>query len=779
MFRRIVFACVLLTVAARAEQEFLRVADLDPVTVRPAAEHPPVTLVKGGKPVGMIYTVLADHETNQLVRELQDAIKATTGAELPIAKEEPAADQPAIIVGGQVSAELPIEGFEVRTAANRVYIIGHGAGVNWGIDDFLERLVGVRWYWPLAHHGRSVEQRADLVIPPLHYTDAPAYRMRVGWPPYYNGTPYDRLHVHDLYLRLRGGNSWPIQLRVHQPSRWHQVYGEDRPEIFALRADGTRNLAMYCYGDPRTVETFIENIELYEQLENKRDKKYQNHVSFIAGDAITVSPPDLGVHCTCEHCAPLLEPEAGRYASAAKLMGTFVRQLALEVKKRWPEKTIIYLPYVNYTFAPEGIEFPDNVEVQLCGMPGIAMYKEPALRDLYQQNIDDWRKLTNRKVQTWDYACWPTDRTKAPFQYPHVLKDYYQRNRDKLVGTFINGGIPDEWTSQHFTMYCWMKLMWDPEFDVDAAADEFCRRLFGPAAKPMRELLRLQTDRWEQVDWPVDAVSPKALYEMSYTAPVLEQMKALLAAAREATPDEVTKARIDYYATDFEAFFAEAESLLSGEGLNHLIAQKVPDNPVIDGKLDDQWWAMAQPRGFVRKRGQEIAPAKYPTEVRAVWTLDGVTFGLKMHEPNPAELKMDLKVRDDGTLWPRNDNVEVFIDVTGRKEGEYYQWLINPANTVGDYHNGDPTWNPTEAKHAVHIGEDYWSLELYVPTSMFKDAITPHTGKAWAGQFTRHRVSDGRQDRKDDSITEYSRLNNKLGGFSRNAADFGLIKFIE
>lgn len=772
-----------------AETQPLDIPDLDPVTIKEPADHAPVPLVREGKPEAVVHLTRGGGVINKLFGEFQDAVKATTGTELPRAKDAPAPDQPAVVIGdmrlakeaGVDAAALEIEGFAIKTAPNRIYIIGKDQnGIAWGIADFLERIVDVRWYWPLDHHGRTIQETDTLVVKPMHYTDAPAYRMRGGWPPFYNGTPYGTLRVNDLYDRLRGGSSWPHKLNVHQPRshQWWGIYNEKRPEIFALRDDGSRNSSMFCYGHPKTVETFIANIELYESLDAKERRQGANKqkVSFINGNTITVSPPDMGVYCACEHCTPLLDMDKDRFEQASRLMGTFVKELATEVKNRWPNKTVLYLPYVNYTYAPEGIEFPDNVEVQLCGMPGVAMYKQPALNERYQKNIDDWAKLTNRKVQTWDYSCWPTDRTKAPFQYPHVLKDYYARNQEKMVGTFINGGIPDEWLAQHFTMYCWMKLMWDPAFDVDAAADEFCKRMFGPAAAPMRELLRLQTDRWEDVVWEVNSVSPKALYGESYTDEVMERMRELLDKAREATADDnVIAARVKYYAQPFPAFFDEAEALRSGKGLRHLTAQKVPANPKIDGKLDDRWWEMAEPLvGFERKAGDKTVEAKFVTEVRAVWTLDGVTFGLKMHEPDPDSLKMDLKTRDDGGLWPRNDNAEVFVDVTGAKLGRYWQWLITPANTVMDVRDGDLTWNPEEPKHAVHIGEDYWSIELYLPNAMFEDVEgfqKPHTGKQWAAQFTRHR--------KSSKPNEYSRLNNKLGGFSRNVADFGLIKFVE
>jgi len=771
--------------------EPLGAADLDPVWVQPAGDHAPVVLVEDGRARAKVFVAAKGGPAlATLLKELVAAVKETTGAELEVVREMPAADVPAVVIGdcdasraaGIDPTKLPIEGFAIRTAPNRVFIVGSVekvAGAEneadaWGVADFLERHVGVRWYWPADRGGRSVQPRKTLAVAPANYTDAPAYRMRVGWPPFYNAAD-GAFHVQALYHKLRGGNSWPTRLRVHQPSQWDQVYAKQRPEIFALRPDGTRNVHVLCYGNARTRETFLENIEAHYagSIDDRRRD------TFIHGDTITVSPADTGITCACPDCQKLLEPAAGRWASASRLLGTFVSALAADVKKRWPDKTVLYLPYVNYTLAPEGIVFGDNVEVQLCGMPGVAMYKEPALAEQFQRNIDRWAKLTGRKVQTWDYSCWPTDRTKAMYQYPHVLADYYRRNRDKLVGTFINGGLLDEWTRHHVSMYCWMKLLWDPAFDVDAAMEEYCRRMYGPAAGEVRELLRLQCDRWEQVRWPLPTVSPKAVHEVSFPREVVAKMKELLEQARgRAADDEAVSARLAFFAAPFEAFFAESASVHEGAGLRGLVAPKVAEAPVVDGKLDDACWALAEPVTLVRSAGDRQVDARYRTEVRMVWTLEGVAVAMRMAEPNPKALVRDIKTSDDPLAW-HNDNVEVFLDVTGQKEGRYYQFIINPNPAVWDGKDGDATWSAEGMKLAVQVGDDCWTVEMYLPLAALAGGLRPGTGVAWAGQFTRHRISDGRTNRSEDNYPEYSRLNFRFGGGSANVADFGMIRFVE
>jgi len=54
------------------------------------------------------------------------------------------------------------------------------------------------------------------------------------------------------------------------------------------------------------------------------------------------------------------------------------------------------------------------------------------------------------------------------------------------------------WTIQTVSTYCWLRLLWNPDHDVDATINEFCRRMFDKAEKPMRELVQIQIDGWEK-----------------------------------------------------------------------------------------------------------------------------------------------------------------------------------------------------------------------------------------------------------------------------------------
>jgi len=755
-------------------------------------QHAPVELVKDGQARASI--VVMNRVVN--ARDLQKYIQQATGAQLPIVNDK--LEGPAVVLGdcpeaaalGLDSRRMPPEGFTIKTSADRMFIVGNNSGrnangVQWGVSEFLERFLGMRWYFPPATEdgpdiGQSIPKSRDLIVPPVWLEDAPAFRMRELWPSVSDSWHGRGIRMGPLHTFLRSGNSWPIRLRVHQPnwSRYEELK-KDRPEVYQMRKDGSRQYSVLCYSHPKTLQTYLEGIQ------NFADGKRPIFAP-ISGKAITVSPADVELACYCDHCRRLWDDEGGQYGGASKVMATFVDKLAREVLRRWPAQgfTIIYLPYLNYTAAPDGFKFPNNVQVQLCGMPGLATYKEPAIRQAEQANIDRWITISGRPIEDWHYCCWPAHKTKAAYQYPHVIKQFYQQNRRKTVGTFING-TGNHWPRQHISLYCWLKVLWDPEFDVDAAVDEFCRRMFGRAAGTMRELVGMQIDGWEQSRWPGSRFSPKGIYEASFPPESISKMKQLFARARgEAKGDSLVMARLDYYAPALEAFFEEAD-VMSGRGFKPLLAQKVDENPTLDGKLDDSQWQRAAANSFVKAGGKDQGkPARYPTTVRAVWTTDGITFGFHMQEPTPHLLETRHGGHDNGEVfW--DDNIEIFVDVTGRNEGEFYQFIVNPEINYWDSKQKDTTWECPGFRAKSHRGKDFWSIEVFLPYAAFPEAAKPGSGTdtVWTGNFTRHRVADkglkSQKPQQEGSVREYQRMNTTGAKTSDNLADFSEIKFIE
>lgn len=765
------------------------VSDLNPVSIHDAPSHAPLVLVEEGQARAKIVVPGGiTPELRPFLDELQLTIALTTGAELEITTEIEGG--PSIIIGdcrealalGLDGSDMPIESFAIKTSANAVHIVGNDPGNLWGIVEFMERFVDVRWFWPADRGGRSIQPRPDLIVSPVHLTDAPAFRKRHDYPPAGNGPDGTRQILRHQYSMMRNAETWPVSIRVHRPGVEWEHYRTSRPEIFALRTDGTRHGQMYCYSHPLTLQTFLEEIEAH-YAGRELPTFQRGGATFIYKDSISVSPPDVAPTCACEACQKLWRPEGGQYAAATYALADFVQRLATTVQERWPDKTIIYLPYQNYTEAPEGVSFPGNVEVQICGMPGFAQYKEPRIMAWEQEQLEKWYAITGRPVQNWHYSCWPADRIRAPYQYPHVLQNYYRKNRDILVGTFING-TKDHWPRHHISLYAWHKLMWNPDYDVNAGLAAYTKRMYGPAAGIMRELVYILIDGWQDSRWVDGVLTPGEVYAQAYPPPVMARIQELLAAAETAIGDDAElRRRLDYFKLPFDAFFKEYRLIVHGEGIRSVTVMRVDEPPVLDGRLDDAAWERAVPTDLVvHTPPQGEREPNFPSTARVVWTPEALYIGMRLTEPETGSLATDIRARDDSLMW-HQDCIEVFLNVSGENDFGCYQFIFTAGGAIWDAapggldgRSGDAAaWDLDGLDTAVAIEDGYWTIEVRLPIAGFKDALRPGTGVSWNGQITRHRNRRG----KTVGDGENQKINATFGGRNNNTTDFAPFVFVE
>ncbi len=179
-------------------------------------------------------------------------------------------------------------------------------------------------------------------------------------------------------------------------------------------------------------------------------------------------------------------------------------------------------------------------------------------------------------------------------------------------------------------------------------------------------------------------------------------------------------------------------------------------------------------------------PKSFPTPffLNALWTADGITFGFRMDEPTPERLERKVKGRDDSMAW-WDDNIELLFDVTGKNEGEFYHFIINPNGAVADARGKDFSWDIKGLNTRAYVGKDFWSLEVFFPYGAFPEAVRPGSrgNVAWHGNFTRHRVADQglapRFKSLPNSLREYQRMNTTFAKPSNNLTDFAVIQFRE
>jgi hypothetical protein len=252
----------------------------------------------------------------------------------------------------------------------------------------------------------------------------------------------------------------------------------------------------------------------------------------------------------------------------ALIMGDFVRRLCEEVKRRWPDKKVIYVPW-GILKCPEELTFPDNLVVNSIDLGAMGLLHQPTIRREQESLLRTWAAKSGRPVCMWIDFAGPGDWTFGPVQFPHLVQEFYQSNRNRLAGGQVLSYAAACFVTAAPTCYVWNRVLWNPDLDVEATLDEMCRRLFGAGAADARELLRIECDRWQNtpLSRPLRVAEqrvPPKLFREIWPPDVVARMKTLRDQALEdieRSGDLAARRAFLYWTWSFDAFVAYAESI--------------------------------------------------------------------------------------------------------------------------------------------------------------------------------------------------------------------------
>ena len=522
-------------------------------------------------------------------------------------------------VGTDKSGDLGPEGFRVIARDGSVRFLGRA---DYAVFDWCERELGMRYYSP---DGKCVERRGEITVRSADYSDRPVFEHRmIGC-----GRMPDWVRVARAGSAHRGGVS------VHAPHRWFrdEKVKAEHPEIFE-----TGETPMLCYGQPETLEYYKLRIDRHiAGLEDSGGIVDTNR------KVVSVSPWDAPIRCTCRYCRTLYRYGGKGEPSASPIVwGWFLPKLADWLAAAHPDYMISFLPYLNTCSVPSipnsQLATLNSCEAEVCTMPGLAMLKNASCKRREEGLLRGWRRATDRKVLSWDYLCWPKDFTSAPYVFGETIQRHYADMRDVLCGAYVCGSAADPRTA--LSTYVWMKCLWNPDFDLECLYDEFARRMFGPAEKPMRELIALQEACWNR-PWPDDRCTYRNVFEISYPPEDVARLKELMVEAygiaRQA--GEPFSGRARRYLGPFEVFIAEAEANAARTGRREVRLGSVYGL----GLARSVWTANVWAR----------------TEV--VTRVEDGEFVIRARCFEPAVARLDFKHDVPDFVWG-NDNVTLFVD---------------------------------------------------------------------------------------------------------------------
>ncbi len=503
----------------------------------PPVARAQVTVVVDGEPWAVVVTAEVPTKTAAYaVKELVEHVRLATGVTLDVVPESktPADVNTRIYVGETASAlrqgidveRLPRETFVMRSVGNDLYILGRegdadpldlgnpDVGTLFGVYEFLEEFVGVRWLWP-GELGTYVPRTKTIMIPAVRRMEQPALLFRyMRIPPHdvEEGSAVARLgfspHVardYDtalrvLYRRHRLGGRDAHPRGDHKSISWNK-YGEKHPEWFVLTRDGRR-------GNPKPgrphpyVSLCVTNEELQDYIVEQWDGKR----------GLVVRAVDRPGRCTCDPCRAWDGPQPEPPPWFARLMyeddhdpQVFYGQTSDRYVRFWQvirEKAARRNPnvriFVMSLYENEFTAPVNNVYLGPNYYGEFVQWRDPHLRyfpmptaafEWMKEQWLGWKKTGMRMGYRPNYLLdgyvlphFETDQSGAFFKFAY---------ENGMEGTDFDMNT-GQWAVQGLRLYMHLRLNSDPELEIDAIRDEYFSA-FGPAA----ESVRRYCDYWE------------------------------------------------------------------------------------------------------------------------------------------------------------------------------------------------------------------------------------------------------------------------------------------
>lgn len=456
--------------------------------------------------------IVVDRAATRQVRDaaatLQSYIAKSTGATLPIQDANADAGVPeqlAIHIGKTSYTERHLstpatedpDGFILQSMdANHYAIVGGSDwGTEFGVYDFLERYLGVRWLMP-TDLGTEIPQHATLHIPRTTVHEQPTYLSRQLRPieitreappkPYAPWRQYTLWDAWGRFNRARGRIEYHHNFRkLFPPSKFAATHPEFYPMIKGKRVipkDDNDFRWQPNFSAPGIVDAAAHEIEQY----------FESHPE--------ASSYSLGVN-DLRFFDDTAESKARRsgktnafgYEDVSDDYFLWANAVVGQVSKRYPDKLYGLLAYSAVAAPPE----KSGVASQI--VPFITYerlrWADPVLREQDQAMTTSWGEVS-KALGWYDYVYGRNYLT--PRLWPHQMQEYLRwgaahRVKYYTAELYPNWGEgPKAWVTT--------KLLWNPEQNVDALLDDWYQNAVGAEAAPK---LRAYYALWEEF-WTKD-----------------------------------------------------------------------------------------------------------------------------------------------------------------------------------------------------------------------------------------------------------------------------------
>lgn len=542
-------------------------------------------------------------------KELQYYIEKATSKKLPIKKESEIGDKPFLILvgpskftGDMKTDKASPDSFTIKTQGERLFLIGDDLvnggkfacrgeeipfayvtshkGTLFAVYTFLEKFVGVRWFWP-GESGETVPKLKSLPLPSIDIAQKPDFLIRDLWlefswkgdwapiPENVVRSEYPLWHMRNKLgksISCYFGHSWAAHITndhfKEHPEYYPLINGQRRPEeVFHSTGKLSFMNNQVCTSNPDVQKLFLESIKARSKPDDP--------------SIVSISPNDGVGFCECDKCrsqdAPAqYAPEALRYQVlplSNRTFKYFINPIAKELKASHPNLRLGIMAYTYLTEPPTNIDkLEDNIVIGFCQISGF--YNDPEAKRKSREFIDGWKKLAASMSCREYYGDFHWQQLPHP-QTRTIAEDIAYLKASGFIGLSSEDSL--DFSTNHLNYYVAAKLLWDSSLKLDDILDDYYRNAYGDAAPKAREYLELM-ERTFNSRYPAESAWNVATLFPIWTPDVIEKGYALLLQAEKATDDRRVKDKIAFlragheYTDKFATFLALCKRLRD-EGL--------------------------------------------------------------------------------------------------------------------------------------------------------------------------------------------------------------------
>ncbi len=663
--------------------------------------------------------------------ELSDTLEKISGARIGVVQASDAPARNVIRLTSDDTGEI-FDVFSVKTAPGEIVLHGNTPrGTLFAVYAFLRDRLDARWYWP----GETGEFLPTMT------------RYEVGkWEKEYKP-----------FFRQREMSICSIWRHRHPDTEhWFpKVFincGLQTPEI-REEIDYIRRTSGHCVSLPVTMperqKVFDEHPDWFSMLNGKRDIKgiagcwsnegfYNYTVSNLvrrirANNAVVANffVADIMQRCECEECTKNPDKSARWWNYYARLIEG--------IRKEIPDMHFAGLAYQEYRAIP-------SVKVKSLDQVDYCQYNR-----CYYHELGDTNCAMNVRSMK-EFRGWAEQAPLGLYGYefdvfsPHVylplwrviademrvfkkmdlrrVKTEYGVNLNRLSGTRKNPALQPSQIGQlasRLAYYAWAMAAFDPDLDMDALIDDFCRHVYGPGAEEMKAYHNQMAALWGGMKSHVTYFGNSARgVADKFLPPEMEKAaRAHLTAAAEAAKGDERASReiaIDAGCLDIWATFAKE----AREG-----------GVIYDLKeyTEDAFNMVPWLKAKAKKENPQ------PTRFKIYRGTDALHVLAECGEADIAALNRGT-TENDAHKWG-SPSIEFFIDIG---DGLSRQIAVTPAGGVWDACDMDLSWN-TGAIVRPTFEADKWLLDMAFPYAAFGGK--PKTGDRWKFMVIRNEQRGG------------------------------------